>query len=139
MHLLPRSVLLSLSADERPSPRSPWPVDEAYWLAHCEGFQVDGPDGRIGVVEHVVYESRLEVPDVVSVASGRWRLRSTDVPIADVLEVRPEQERLVVAGAWGAHRGAGWRARMHRALAHGCAADGRPGRGFGSWAPRGPR
>ena len=111
MHLLPRSVVLALSAGEQTAgPRSPWPVDEAYWLAHCEGFRVDGPDGRIGVVEHVVYESRPDVPDVVSVASGRWRLRSTDVPIADVLEVRPEQERLLVRRPPGPHRRAGRRA-----------------------------
>lgn len=105
MHLLPRSVVLALSAAEQtPRPRSPRPVDEAYWLGHCEGFQVDGPDGRIGVVEHVVYESRPDVPDVVSVASGRWRLRSTDVRVADVVEVRPEQERLVVRRAHGRDR-----------------------------------
>ena len=118
MNLLPRSVVLALSTGERmPRPWSPWPVDEAYWLAHCEGFQVDGPDGRIGVVDHVVYESRLDVPDVVSVASGRWRLRSTYVPISDVLEVRPEQERLVVRRACRSHRGAGWRAHTRQASA----------------------
>ena len=117
MHLLPRSVVLALSAGEAmPRPRSPWPVDEAYWLAHCEGFQVDGPDGRIGVVDHVMYESRLDVPDVVSVASGLWRLHSTHVPTADVLEVRPEQERLVVRGARRAHRRLGWGARARQAL-----------------------
>jgi hypothetical protein len=117
MHLLPRSVALALSADEVTSrPRSPWPVDEAYWLAHCEGFWVDGPDGRIGVVDHVVYESRLDVPDVVSVASGLWWLHSTRVPAADVLEVCPEQERLVVRGVRSAHRRAGWPARLRQAL-----------------------
>lgn len=115
MHLLPRSVVLALSADEAtPRPRSPWPVDEAYWLAHCEGFQVEGPDGRIGVVDRVVYESRLDVPDVVSVASGLWRLHSTRVPMADVLEVRPEQERLLVRTT---ERAPGWRARMRQSLA----------------------
>ena len=119
MHLLPRSVALGLCAgDARPRPRSPWPVDEAYWLAHCEGFQVDGPDGHLGVVDHVVYESRLDVPDVVSVASGLWRLRSTSVPTADVLEVRPEQERLVIRSARSAHRRAGWRIRTRQARTH---------------------
>ena len=117
MYLLPRSLVLALSAGGRtPGPRSAWPADEAYWLAHCEGFHVDGPDGRIGVVEHVVSESWFDLPDVVSVASGRWRLRSTDMPIADVLEVRPEQKRLVVRRAGGRHRRPGWAARVRHVL-----------------------
>jgi len=42
-----------------------------YWLAHCEGYRVDSPDGRVGVVEHV----RL-APD-----SGRLELlRACGVP-----------------------------------------------------------
>jgi hypothetical protein len=72
VHLLPRSLTLSLTANSMldPKPASPWPVDENYWLGHCEGFQVDGPGGRVGIVEHVVYGSRVDRPDVVAVSWG---------------------------------------------------------------------
>jgi hypothetical protein len=98
MHLLPRAIALSLTADDARDarPRSPLPVDEDYWLGHCEGFQVDGPDGRVGVVEHVVYRSRADRPDVVAVSSGVWRVHTAEVPVGDVVDVFPAQERLVI-------------------------------------------
>jgi hypothetical protein len=121
MHLVPRSVALSLTAGgvRDSEPRSPWPVDEDYWLGHCQGFQVDGPGGRVGVVEHVVYESRVDRPDVVAVSSGVWRVHTTEVPVADVVEVLPAQERLVVRGEFGAAAPVGVWGRAQRALRSG--------------------
>lgn len=115
MRLLPRSYTLSLTANGmlEPKPGSPWPVDENYWLGHCEGFRVDSPGGRLGIVEHVVYGSRVDRPDLVAVSRGVWRVRTAEVPVADVVEVLPAQERLVLrngfAGAkqtnlWGRAR-----------------------------------
>ena len=100
MHLLPRSLLLSLTTPEpdHRGPRTSPPLDQGYWLGHCEGFRVDGPEGRLGIVEHVVYRSRADRPDVVAVTSGLWRARTAEVPVADVTEVWPAQERLVVRG-----------------------------------------
>jgi hypothetical protein len=97
MHLLPRSLLLALTSrePERGTGTSP-PVDEEYWLGHCEGFRVVGPEGQIGVVDHLVYRSRADRPDIVAVTSGLWRARTAEVAVADVVEVWPAQARLVV-------------------------------------------
>ena len=115
--MLPRSVVLALTTDDgrRAQDSSLWPVDTAYWLGHCHGFRVDGPDGRVGVVEYVVYESRIDRPDVVCVRLGGWRSRAVSVPVADVIELRPEQARLLVRGHAGAPQPEGsgrrgWRA-----------------------------
>lgn len=98
VHLLPRTLALSLTVEavSSPEPRSPWPVDEGYWLGHCQGFQVEGPSGHLGEVDYVVYRSRTDRPDVVVVCSGGWRARTAEVPVGDVIEVLPAQERLVV-------------------------------------------
>jgi hypothetical protein len=103
-HLLPRSVSLALTAgttgvDGR---QAPWSVDQDYWLGHREGFRVDGPGKRSGVVEHVVYRTRLDRPDKLAVTSGIWRPRTDEVRVQDVVEVRPAEQRLVVRGAFGA-------------------------------------
>jgi len=119
MHLLPRSMLLALTGDrsERDSgPQSPWPLDEDYWLGHCEGFYVDGPAGRLGVVDRLVYRSRADRPDIVAVAVGMWRARIAEVPVADVAEVWPAQGRLVVRTGLGpVSRASVWR-RVHDGL-----------------------
>jgi hypothetical protein len=97
MHLVPRSLLLALTTREPdPGPAMSAPVDEEYWLSHCEGFSVEGPEGRLGVVDHLVYRSRADRPDVVAVTSGLWRARTAEVLVSDVVEVRPAQARLVV-------------------------------------------
>jgi hypothetical protein len=96
MHLLPRSTLLRLSAGEAGPGASPGPMDSGYWLHHCDGFRVDGPHGRIGVVDHVEDRLGVDAPDVVTVAAGLWRIHSTRIPLTDVVEVQPGRRRLVV-------------------------------------------
>jgi hypothetical protein len=112
MRLLPRSMLLGLTGDRLlpdAGPQSPRPLDEEYWLGHCEGFYVDGPAGRLGVVERLVYRSRADRPDIVAVALGMWRARIAEVPVADVAEVWPAQGRLVVRTGLGpATRASDW-------------------------------
>ena len=118
MGLFPRSFTLSLTANGMldPKPGSPWPVDENYWLGHCEGFRVVGPGGRVGVVERVVYRSRVDRPDAVAVSCGVWRVHTAEVPVADVVEVLPAQERLVVRNGFaGAEQTSRW-ARARHAL-----------------------
>jgi hypothetical protein len=96
--MLPQSLLLALTAPRRggPRPESPWPVDEDYWLCHCEGFHVDQPGGRLGVVEYVDFAEWPDWSDVVGVRTGRLGTRTVRVPVADVVEVRPAEERLVL-------------------------------------------
>jgi hypothetical protein len=96
--MLPQSLLLAPTAPGRggPRPESPWPVDEDYWLGHCGGFQVDQPGARLGVVEYVDFAEWPDRPDVVGVRTGRLGTRTVRVPVADVVEVRPAEERLVL-------------------------------------------
>lgn len=102
MHLVPRSLLLTLTAREPArGPRMSAPLDDDYWLGHCEGFRVDGPEGRLGVVDHLVYRSRADRPDVVAVTSGVWRMRTAEVLVSDIVAVLPAQARLVVRGGLG--------------------------------------
>ncbi len=114
MRLVPRSMLLELTRDRsgRDSGlQSPLPLDEDYWLGHCEGFYVDGPAGRLGVVDRLVYRSRADRPDIVAVAVGMWRARIAEVPVADVTEVWPAQGRLVVRTGLGPANRGGMRRR----------------------------
>jgi hypothetical protein len=76
------------------------------WLLRCEGFQVDGPSGYVGIVLSVVYDfsARWDRPSALKV---RGSAGDVTVPIGDVEEVFPEQGRLVVARALGAAEPAG--------------------------------
>lgn len=98
--MLPKSVMLALTQRRAASvlgdPHTPWPIDEDYWLRHCEGFQVDDDGRRLGVVECVAYRSRADVPDVILVRSGRLHLHVAVVAVRDVVEIRPAERRLVV-------------------------------------------
>jgi hypothetical protein len=38
----------------------------------------------------------VDAPDVVTVATGLWRIHSTRIPLTDVVEVQPGRRRLVV-------------------------------------------
>jgi hypothetical protein len=95
MHLLPRSTVLGLKAGEGLN-HSPGLMEAEYWLRRCDGFRVDGPDGRIGVVDHVEQDLEADVPDVVAVASGLWRIRRISIPLTEVVEVQPGRRRIVV-------------------------------------------
>ena len=88
---VPRATLLALT--RQPAEGA---ADPAYWRLACEGFQVWGPSGRLGVVADVLpgvapEESRLVV------ASGLFRRRSLIVPVDLVSEVEPERKRIVLA------------------------------------------
>lgn len=96
MHPIPGSTARTSTAGEAGPSRSPGPTETDYWLRHCDGFRVDGPDGRIGVVDHVELGFGADVPDVVAVASGLFRIRLTRIPLSDVVEVQPDRRRLVV-------------------------------------------
>jgi hypothetical protein len=65
-----------------------------YWLGHCEGFRVDGPDGRVGVVEAVL--GHEDEPTTLAVREGLFALRTVYVPIEQIVEIQPRAERLVL-------------------------------------------
>jgi hypothetical protein len=63
-----------------------------YWLEHSEGFQVFGPDGRIGSVA-LVLSSDDGVGGLV-LHTGLLRTRSVFVPAHEVGSVLPRRQRL---------------------------------------------
>jgi hypothetical protein len=67
-----------------------------YWLRRCEGFRVDSPDGRVGFVEEVRYASRLDRPDVIAVRVGLLARLLLIVPVGEIAEILPREERIVL-------------------------------------------
>jgi hypothetical protein len=53
-----------------------WDTD--YWLCRCEGFAVEAPQGRLGIVEEVRFRSRLDRPDELLVRGGLFGALSPD-------------------------------------------------------------
>ncbi len=77
---------------------SPTTIDpRAYWLARCEGFRVDSPEGRYGLVEAVMFRVRPDDPDALVVRTGRLGRRLVLVPIEDVADVTPRRQRIDLA------------------------------------------
>ena len=68
------------------------------------GFQVWGPEGRLGVVAKVLAGSPPEDSRLV-VTGGRFRRRSMLVPVDLVAEVDPERKRIVLASLPQPERG----------------------------------
>ena len=69
-----------------------------YWLCHSEGFRVDTPSGRLGIVEEVRFRSRHDRPDELVVRGGIFGRRVVNVPVAQVEQVEPRTRRIALAG-----------------------------------------
>jgi hypothetical protein len=82
-------------------PAFPRPLawDDDYWLCRCQGFGVDSPTGRVGRVEEVRFGSRLDRPDLLLVRTVLLGKRSLSVPVSEVKQVVPLEERLILRGA----------------------------------------
>ena len=59
------------------------PLRDRNRLAHCRGFRVNSPRGRLGFVEDVI-EPLLDVDGTLVVRAGRIRSRHLLVPFDDV-------------------------------------------------------
>ena len=70
------------------------PVDTEYWLAHCEGYRVDSPEGRIGLVEGVRRDDGGERAESLAVLAGMCGLRRLIIPVSEVESIVPHAERL---------------------------------------------
>ena len=75
---------------------SPLPEDTGYWVRHCEGFRVDSPRRRLGVVECAAAEDAMGGAEAVAVRTGGLRSRRVMVALDDIVEVRPSECRLIV-------------------------------------------
>jgi hypothetical protein len=69
-----------------------------YWLRRCEGFRVDGPDGRIGHVRGIRFDDAAE-PNALEVRAGLLGRRTLLIPAADIVKAVPEERRLLLAGS----------------------------------------
>ncbi len=98
-----------------------------YWLCRCEGFRVDSPEGRFGLVEAVMFRKRPDEPDALIVRAGVLGRRLVLVPIDDVEDVLPRRERVVlsrVPGASGHDLLSEVRSRLRRLAAESAGAPG---------------
>ena len=102
--------------------RSPEPGERDYELHRCQGFDVYSGEERLGVVEGVVYGSRLDRPDALEIRSGRLARQPLLVPVEDVEAIEPDEAAVVVrAGRASASRRrlSAAVARLRSPLAHG--------------------
>lgn len=63
-----------------------------YWLAHCEGFAVEG--GARGVVEELLFDANPHLTSRLRVRTRRGRTRV--IPVSAVASVSPAERTLVV-------------------------------------------
>ena len=84
---------MSVAAPNRERPHECW--TSTYCLEHCEGYRVETSRGFLGFVEEVIWDRNKQEPLMLLVCKSRDTYRLTEVPIAQVREVRPEAEELV--------------------------------------------
>ena len=94
---LPRSRARSGGEDD-PRARS---AERGYSLARCEGYEVESPDGLVGFVEGLRFESRIDQPDVLEVRGGRLGRQLLLIPTDQVEEIRPSEQRVLLRSAPG--------------------------------------
>ena len=87
--------------------------DRALALRRCEGFRVDSPNGRIGLVESLRYSRSIDEPDEIEVRGGWLGRRLVMVPADEVDQIFVEEGRLVVRET-PAHRRGPWPALLSR-------------------------
>jgi hypothetical protein len=98
-----------------------------YWLCRCEGFRVDSPDGRFGLVEAVMFRVRPEEPDALIVRAGVLGRKLVIVPLDAIEDVLPRRQRVVlnrVPDLDGPDFLMAVRERVRRLAAEGAAAQG---------------
>lgn len=87
---IPRTTLLGLTGQHGDERGGVPPIDTEYWLRSCEGFDVWGPGGRVGIV------AQVRERDLV-VAAGLFRRRVLVAPLSSVVEIEPDRKRLLLA------------------------------------------
>jgi hypothetical protein len=69
-------------------------VDRNYWLGHCEGFRVDGSEGRLGFVEEVLARTEDAREPILAVRAGRLGRRRLLISSTEVAFVVPRAQRI---------------------------------------------
>jgi hypothetical protein len=86
------------------------PLDREYWLAHCEGYRVESPGGRVGLVEEVRGGEQGGTRSL-AVLAGMRGLRRLIIPISEVDDIVPRAQRIVLrpgASITASERVGGW-------------------------------
>jgi hypothetical protein len=78
--------------------------DDSEWLGRCVGFDVYGPDGRVGTVAHIRFGA-VDRPDAVVVRSGLFIRRFTVIRWEHVDHVERSRRRLTLTTLPGAESG----------------------------------
>ena len=79
----------------RPAQTTTAGFDRDYWLSHCEGYRVDGSEGRIGFVDSIRNDPDGDA--VIVVRAGTLGRRLLLVRTRDVAFVVPRAERIWLA------------------------------------------
>jgi uncharacterized coiled-coil protein SlyX len=70
-----------------------------YRLCRCEGFEVETPTRRVGVVDGLRYHSRIDRPDALEVRAGPFGRQLLLIPVEEVDRVLFEEGRLILRSA----------------------------------------
>jgi hypothetical protein len=68
-----------------------------YWLHRCEGFRVESPEGEVGIVTGLRFDSSIE-PELLEVRTGILGRRVLLIPVDRVEEIVPKEKRVVLSG-----------------------------------------
>jgi len=72
------------------------PAEPDYRLSRCEGFDVNSPTRRVGVVDGLRYLSRIDRPDVLEVRAGPFGRQLLLIPVEEVDQILVEAGRLIL-------------------------------------------
>ena len=63
-------------------------------ITGVEGFRVDGPDGRVGVVTRVSASAVGAPPDTIHVVTGLFIVRVVPIPASEIVRIDTELRRV---------------------------------------------
>ncbi len=69
-------------------------IDTDYWLAHCEGYRVDGAEGRIGFVDEIRQDTAEPDQMLLAVRMGMLGRRIALIPANAVELIVPRAGRI---------------------------------------------
>ena len=81
-------------AATHPSPPAVDRGDHDYWLTRCEGYRVDGSEGRIGFVEEVRVGAEHPRETILVVRAGRLGRRRLLVSATGAAFLVPREQRI---------------------------------------------
>jgi hypothetical protein len=73
------------------------------WAHRCEGFRLDGPSGRLGTVQRVLFDLASGEPAWLQIRTGLFARRSEAIPIEDIESIDPLRRRITVTTVRLAH------------------------------------